>query len=104
MATIREAIDNAKANILIRLLRPESGKTKGHLFVACGLVKGDRLWVEGCGHPHSRILDTALQELRKAGKISGFTRRMRSSARSWPLKRFSNSRNAFCRVRSIASR
>lgn len=70
MDSIREAIDNAKANILIHLLRPESGKTKGHLFAACGLVKGDKLWIGGCGHPHSRILDSALQELRKAGKIS----------------------------------
>ena len=73
-----EAIELAKGNILIHLALSNAGRTSGHLMVACGLQKGHHLWDEDSGLPHSRILDRALQGLRKAGKI-------RFANRQWEL-------------------
>lgn len=64
-----EAIELAKGNILIHLALSNAGRTSGHLMVACGLQKGQNVWDGGTGLPHSRVLDRALQGLRKDGKI-----------------------------------
>lgn len=68
---VREAIDNAKASVLAHLARTDVpiGRTAGHLMAVCGFTKGDKFWAGGAGFPHSRLLDRALQELRKEGKI-----------------------------------
>jgi len=76
------AIAQARAKI-VEVLRPTLpgghiyGMTTGDLMEVCGLQKGK--YTRGDhGLPHSRILDRALQELRKAGVIE-----YRKKARLW---------------------
>lgn len=69
MSKQEEAIELAKGNILIHLTRPNVGRTSGHLMVACGLQKGAYISNGTSFLPESRVLDRALQELRKEGKI-----------------------------------
>ena len=62
----RAAIDAAKSGVLEYLARPlRDVATMARLMGALGLRRGQ--FVDGL--PHSRVLDRALQELRRAGKI-----------------------------------
>lgn len=61
----KEAVDAAKPKILAHLAT-DGGKTFGHLMVACGLREG--VTAAG-GLPETRVLDRALQALRKAKQI-----------------------------------
>lgn len=65
----REAIEKAKTRILEYLKEPTRGQTKGHLMRECNLEAGQFVWANGSGLPHSRVLDRALQQLRKVGLI-----------------------------------
>jgi hypothetical protein len=68
----RESIDAAKAAILKHLALADSATREfAHLMTACGLQYGEMV----DGLPHSRVLDRALQELRKAGKVACGPRR-----------------------------
>lgn len=64
----RAAIDAAKLGVLAHLASRSAriiGRSKGHLMRALCLTDAGRV----DGLPHSRVLDRALQELRRAGKI-----------------------------------
>lgn len=62
----RAAIDAAKAGVLEYLARPlRDVATMARLMDALSLTRAGRV----DGLPHSRVLDRALQELRRAGKI-----------------------------------
>lgn len=68
--THRESIDAAKHAVLTHLARPDAGRTMGHLMVVCGLDYNVFVWDDrGKCLAGSRVLDRALQELRRSGKI-----------------------------------
>ena len=73
---IRKAVEDAATKILPYLESPVQGHTLGHLVVVVfGFEKGR---VDGL--PYSRIIDRALQKLRKQNKI-------RFVNRQWELVR-----------------
>jgi hypothetical protein len=76
MSTVKEAVEVTQGKVLEYLKNP----TKGAMFVdilpMCGLRRGE--FVEGVSE--YRILDRALQELRKAGKIE-------FDVKGWTLKK-----------------
>lgn len=65
-----DAIDAAQMKILEHVATAGTGRTFGHFMVACGLETKGRVWQGGAGLSHERVLDRALQGLRKRGLIA----------------------------------
>lgn len=85
----RQVIETTKTQIL-SYLKTHGGQTFGHLVVAIleermGYQHGDR--VEGTSL--NRILDRALQKLRKVGKIEFVDRQWKLSQSGWTLEEIS---------------
>lgn len=70
-AAQRAAIDAVKGRVMEHLERAVPSDTFNRMMVACGLDPRGRIG----GLPHARILDRALQELRRAGQIRFVDRR-----------------------------
>lgn len=62
----KDAIEAAKQTVLRHLGAPHTGRTFGHMMHACGLQAGRHTedWL-----PESRVLDRALQALKRDGLI-----------------------------------
>ncbi len=67
---ITDAIEAAQMKVLEHVATAGTGRTFGHLMVACGLETKGRVWQGGSGLSHERVLDRALQGLRKKGLIA----------------------------------
>jgi hypothetical protein len=66
---VNAAVETAKTRILEYLKNPTEGQTFGHLQNVCDLRAGRTVEGNGAGLPETRVLDRALQGLRKAGKV-----------------------------------
>jgi hypothetical protein len=69
-----------QTTVLVELKKPEVGKTFDHLLAACGLQKGRYIPDGHTGLPESRLLDRALQGLRRHGDIT-----FDKKSRQWAL-------------------
>jgi hypothetical protein len=69
---VQIVVEDTKSRVLDYLKNPTQGQTFGHLMLFLGFgraERGNREKNRVDGVAHSRILDRALQSLRKAGKI-----------------------------------
>lgn len=66
-----QAIAHARRTVLEHLAKEGAGRTFGHLLVACGFAARGKT---SDGHSEARVLDRALQRLRK-DRIIKFARR-----------------------------